>query len=178
MTKKELLEMVCNMANACLDCKYPDGLSFNKMKSRIDNLKDPRWHEASFGDTSDGSALLRKKNAFGADEQMKIWLDSVAWNNSEWGENLSIKLSLPNISICYACYEDKGEPQIFVDCTINTRKPHDLRFRGGKSQDHQRQTEWGWTRWGTLNGHRPGETDPYYLNMDYWDDIVDPDVMY
>ncbi|MBR3959729.1 MAG: hypothetical protein IKJ81_06765 [Bacteroidales bacterium] len=176
MTRKELLDLVCDMANLSLDCKYPDGRPFNAMKVCINHLKDSCWYNASFGDTSDGSAMLRNGDA----EQLKIWLNGVDWSerNDYQIETLSVRVNKPNISIFYAEYsQDKTEPQLLVDCTINTHKSYNLRFRGGRSKNYERLTEWGWTRWGTLNGHKPGETDPYYLNMDYWDDIVDPDVM-
>ena len=168
-----MLELVHNMANACLDCLYPEERPFNRMKNSIDKLKANYWYEASFGDTSDGSVLLKNGN-YG---QMKIWLNGVDMKTNR--EELSIRTDLPTISIFHAVYydNDPNQYETFVKCTVNTRKPHDLRFRGGNSKNGDRRTEWGWTKFGTMNGHRPGETDPYYLNMDYWDDIVDFEVM-
>ena len=172
MTKNELLELVHNMANTCLDCLYPQARPFARMERALDRLKADFWYNVPFGDSSDGSALLR-----GDYGQMKIWLNGVDVKNDR--EELSIRTNLPTISIFHAV-NDSSNPiqyETFVKCTINTRKPHDLRFRGGDSKDGDRRTEWWWTRYGELNAHKPGETDSFYLNDPYWEDIVDFEVM-
>ena len=176
MTKNELLELVHNMANTCLDCKYPEDGEFRQMQDCFNKLKANYWYEASFGDTSDGSVLLR----IGDYEQMKIWLNGVDYKNKY--EELTIRINRPNIYIYFADNTIAGktakEPGTFVKCTVNTRKPHDLRFRAGDSNHNGRRREWWWTKFGELNAHTPGETDSYYLNDPYWEDIIDPEVRY